>query len=113
MTCLLLLKASGRMPHGGGVKIPPDTLWYQLLARWIAEGAKDDSSEDKGPKYNADNPPVYTRPPVITSIDYSPDGSLLAIAGFHEVLVHKADGSWDYKRTCVDGPVFEAGQIAW
>ena len=32
-------------------------------------------------------------PPVITSIDYSPDGKLLAVAGFHEVLLHKADGS--------------------
>ena len=36
---------------------------------------------------------VYTLPPVITSIDYSPDGKLLAVAGFHEVLLHKADGS--------------------
>jgi dihydroorotate dehydrogenase electron transfer subunit len=23
------------------------------------------------------------------------------------------DGEWDYKRTCVDGPVFEAEQIVW
>ncbi len=23
------------------------------------------------------------------------------------------DGAWDYKRTCVDGPVFDAQQIAW
>ena len=22
-------------------------------------------------------------------------------------------GSWDYKRTCVEGPVFDAGQIVW
>ena len=36
---------------------------------------------------------MYTLPPVITSIDYSPDGKLLAIAGFHEVLLHKSDGS--------------------
>jgi WD40 repeat protein len=26
-------------------------------------------------------------------MDYSPDGSLLAVAGFHEILIHKADGS--------------------
>ncbi len=32
-------------------------------------------------------------PPVVTSLDYSPDGKLLAVAGFHEVLLHKADGS--------------------
>ena len=23
------------------------------------------------------------------------------------------DGEWDYKRTCVEGPVFEAGEIVW
>ena len=40
-----------------------------------------------------DHPPIYQRPPVITSLDFSPDGSLLAVAGFHEVLLWKADGS--------------------
>lgn len=29
------------------------------------------------------------------------------------VKVGQADGSWDYKRTCVEGPVFEAGKIVW
>jgi dihydroorotate dehydrogenase electron transfer subunit len=27
--------------------------------------------------------------------------------------VRDAAGGWDYKRTCVDGPVFEAARIAW
>jgi dihydroorotate dehydrogenase electron transfer subunit len=27
--------------------------------------------------------------------------------------VRQADGSWDYKRTCVDGPVFDAALIEW
>ena len=27
--------------------------------------------------------------------------------------VRDASGDWDYKRTCVDGPVFEASQIKW
>jgi dihydroorotate dehydrogenase electron transfer subunit len=27
--------------------------------------------------------------------------------------VRDASGTWDYKRTCVDGPVFEASQIDW
>ena len=27
--------------------------------------------------------------------------------------VQQADGSWDYKRTCVEGPVFDANQIVW
>src|SRR5262249_14113668 len=40
-----------------------------------------------------EHPPAYTRPPVIASIDFSPDGQLLAVAGFHEVLlVNASDG---------------------
>jgi dihydroorotate dehydrogenase electron transfer subunit len=27
--------------------------------------------------------------------------------------IRQADGSWDYKRTCVDGPVFDAAAIEW
>ena len=30
---------------------------------------------------------------MITSIDWSPNGELLAVAGYHEVLLHKADGT--------------------
>jgi WD40 repeat protein len=44
-------------------------------------------------KYDAAHPPVYTRAPVVPSLDYSPDGKLLAVAGYHEVLIVKADGS--------------------
>ena len=58
-----------------------------LLRRWIEQGAADDSPADAGPEYDADHPPVYTRPPVVTSLDYSPDGTTLAVAGFHEVLL--------------------------
>ena len=27
--------------------------------------------------------------------------------------VRQADGAWDYKRTCVEGPVFDAEVIEW
>jgi WD40 repeat protein len=36
---------------------------------------------------------VYESTPVITSLDFSPDGTLLAVSGHHEVLLHSADGS--------------------
>ncbi len=36
---LLLRKASGDAPHGGGVKVEPGGRWYRQIARWIAEGA--------------------------------------------------------------------------
>ena len=64
-----------------------------LIKKWISEGAKDDTPEGAKQRYTAENPPEYVKPPVISALDYSPDGSLLAISGFHEVLIHKSDGS--------------------
>jgi WD40 repeat protein len=64
-----------------------------LIRKWIDAGAGDDTPENVRETFTKDKPPVYTLPPVITSIDYSPDGQTLAIAGFHEVVLYKADGS--------------------
>ena len=27
--------------------------------------------------------------------------------------VRQPDGSWDWKRTCVEGPIFDAAKIEW
>ena len=35
---LLLLKASGAVPHGGGSKLPRGSAEYELVKRWIAAG---------------------------------------------------------------------------
>ena len=35
---LLLRKASGRMPHGGGLRLRPESVEYQLLHDYIAQG---------------------------------------------------------------------------
>jgi WD40 repeat protein/mono/diheme cytochrome c family protein len=78
------------MPQG---KKPLAESEIALIRRWIEEGAKDDTPANSSPPIDAAHPPVYTGPPVITSLDWSPDGALLAVAGFHEVLLHKADGS--------------------
>lgn len=43
---LLLVKASGGMPHGGGVRIPPERPEYATLRRWIAEGMPFGSPSD-------------------------------------------------------------------
>ena len=40
---LLLLKGSGKIPHGGGRKLEPGSRWYRLLQRWVSEGATYDS----------------------------------------------------------------------
>lgn len=36
---LLLTKASGETPHGGGKRLPRGSEGYEILRRWIAEGA--------------------------------------------------------------------------
>lgn len=38
-------------------------------------------------------PPTYRVPPVINALAYSPDGQFLAVSGYHEVLIHKVEGS--------------------
>jgi WD40 repeat protein len=66
----------------------------KLIEDWIKQGATDDTPiSAKGPTVDADNPPVYAAPPVITSLAFSPDGELLAVTGYHEILLFKADGS--------------------
>jgi hypothetical protein len=41
---LLLRKATGEVPHGGGRKFSEDSRWYRQLRRWISEGASLDCS---------------------------------------------------------------------
>ncbi len=42
---LLLLKASGKRPHGGGVRLEESSTGYALLKQWIAQGAPLDTAE--------------------------------------------------------------------
>jgi hypothetical protein len=39
---LFLLKATGRVSHGGGTAIGRSEPAYRMLARWVAEGCRDD-----------------------------------------------------------------------
>lgn len=65
----------------------------EKIRAWIAAGAEDDSPAAEQTLVDAEHPPVYEQPPVITSVAFSPDGSLLAIAAYHEVILYQADGS--------------------
>ncbi|QEG01634.1 WD domain, G-beta repeat [Stieleria maiorica] len=70
---------------------PLGEVEVELVRRWIAEGAKNDSTSGPATPYSADNPPRYNEAPAVPSIDVSPDGSQIAIAGLHEVLLIDAD----------------------
>ncbi len=78
------------MPQG---RPPLASSDIELIRRWITEGAADDSPKSRGQTVDANHPPVYSSAPVVTSLDFSPDGKLLAVAGFHEAILWKADGS--------------------
>jgi Protein of unknown function (DUF1553)/Protein of unknown function (DUF1549) len=41
---LLLRKASGKVPHGGGVRLPETSEGYTLLRDWISQGALNDEA---------------------------------------------------------------------
>ena len=43
---LLLMKATGMSPHGGGKRIEPDSHEYRLLVRWIEQGMPFGKPED-------------------------------------------------------------------
>ncbi|MCA9128845.1 MAG: DUF1549 domain-containing protein [Planctomycetales bacterium] len=82
-------------PVDGSASMPKNThplndSEIDIIRRWIAEGAKDDSTRS-GPQFDAEHPPEYTRPPIITTLKYSPDGRRIAVNGFQEVLLLDAD----------------------
>src|SRR5262249_38308296 len=65
----------------------------EVVKKWISQGAKDDSPATTLQVVDAEHPPSYNLPPVLTALAYSPASKLLAVSGYHEVLLHHADGS--------------------
>ena len=83
---LLITSISGKepdMPKEGEALSAKEVA---LTTRWIQEGAKDDTPADAY-STRLKEPPTYALPPVISALDVSPDGSRLAVAGYHEVLL--------------------------
>lgn len=68
---LLLLKPTGALEHGGGVKFSTDSLEYRVIAEWIAAGT---------PRPRADDP-------TIVSLAVVPESVLLKPAQAQQVLV--------------------------
>src|SRR2546421_5731030 len=81
-------------PQDGEVKMPKGKTPLMendvaLIRSWIEQGADDDTPADAKKHYDNEHPPIYSRPPVVTALDFSPDGKLLAVAGFHEGMLYE------------------------
>jgi hypothetical protein len=76
---LLIQKASGKVPHGGGRKLEPGSHEYRLITRWIAAGMPRGRAED----------------PTVARIEIYPDRRVLARGATQQVVVtaHYTDGS--------------------
>ena len=90
------------MPEDGD---PLSLTESKLIARWIAEGAKDDSPNLA---LRPSEPPVYHARPAISAMALSPDGKLLAVAGRHEIILRGEDGSNVVARFLGDSPRIES-----
>ena len=76
---LLLQKAVGVLPHGGGARFDTDSPPYRILRRWIEQGMPYGEEED----------------PVVTHIEAFPKERLMPRDGKQQLLVvaHYTDGS--------------------
>ena len=101
----LLEMISGPEPEmpDDGDPLKPEQV--KLVERWIKEGARDDTPAFGTAKVE---PPTYTAAPVVATLAWSPDGSLLAVNGYHEIVLHKADGSGILGRLVGEVPRIES-----
>jgi hypothetical protein len=92
---LLLQKASGRVPHGGGARLPSDSRGYAVLRAWIEQGTPLSQQSD----------------PSLSRIEVVPPSSTIAIGSDQQLrsLAHYSDGSM---RDVTDLALYESNQSA-
>ncbi len=89
----LIENISGEEPDMPKEGDPLTKAEVAMFERWIIQGASDDTPPEARNPFKLTKSPEYTAPPVISAMAFSPDGNVLAISGYHEVLLHKPDGS--------------------
>ncbi len=103
----LMEQISGTEPAMPKEGDPLSTAEVALIAQWVGAGAKDDSP-DLSTAVKLAKPPEYSAPPVISALAFSPDGKVLAVSGYHEVLLHQGDGSGLIARLVGESPRIES-----
>jgi WD40 repeat protein len=88
-----ILPKDGKGPAMPKGKDPLSAADVEIIKKWIAAGAKNDTPKTQERVVDTEHPPVYTLSPDLSCVAFSPDGQLLAVSGYHEVLLHKGDGS--------------------
>ena len=78
-----------------------------MIDSWIVEGAKDDTPAGAG-SFKLAAAPEYAQPPVISALAFSPDGKVLAVSGYHEVLLHGGAESNVVARLVGESPRIES-----
>ena len=96
--------AEPSMPKEGD---PLSKAEVAMIERWVKEGAKNDTPANAG-SFKLAEPPTYVVPPVVSAMAFSPDGKILAVSGYHEVLLHSGDGSNLLARYVGESPHIEA-----
>lgn len=103
----LIKEISGDEPSMPEEGDPLTSAEVSLVSRWIAQGATDDTPEG-GYVHRLTSPPVYRSLPAIGALAWSPDGNILAVAGWHEVLLHHGNSTGIVGRLVGDSPRIES-----
>jgi WD40 repeat protein len=90
---LLVQFLTGEMKPQMPLGMPPlAPEQIELVRNWVAAGGKDDTPAEARETVSS-APTVYSLPPVLTALAFSPDGKTLAVSGNREILLHTLDGS--------------------
>lgn len=104
----LLEQVSGAEPSMPKEGDPLSKDEIAVLEKWISQGAHDDTPAEALHPDRLSKPPEYLAPPVISALAFSPDGKILAVSGYHEVILHHPDGSGPIARLVGESPRIES-----
>ena len=104
---IIVDEISGKEPSMPKEGDPLTAQEVAVIESWIKQGATDDTPANAN-SFKIAGPPTYTTAPVISALAFSPDGKVLAVSGYHEVLLHSPTGSNIVARLVGESPRIES-----